>query len=198
VEEADVLLWCPAPSTLFLGGWPTTTVPLYAGTAKAGLLPIGVAWMVRSLLLLSSCSARKHTKQTWMWSLPSREIDREEVFWSLAVLAVVLLMRRLLMRVFSAGLRSSFHPWAKAGPLKGPRSRWTGIPRYLEHRHLPPQDKNNLLSLTLQGPTQKVVKKVRIILVLSCRQKQLPCVVCVANLAIMRLRVALHWVIGRE
>jgi hypothetical protein len=41
VEEADVLLWRPAPSTLFLGGWPTTTVPLYAGTAKAGLLPVG-------------------------------------------------------------------------------------------------------------------------------------------------------------
>jgi hypothetical protein len=44
------------------------------------------------------------------------------------VLAVVLLMRRLLMRGFSAGLQSSFHPWAEAGPLKGPRSRWTGIP----------------------------------------------------------------------
>jgi hypothetical protein len=41
VEEADVLPWRPAPSTLFLGGWPTTTVPLYAGTAKVGLLPIG-------------------------------------------------------------------------------------------------------------------------------------------------------------
>jgi hypothetical protein len=42
VEEADVLLWRPAPSTLFLGGgWPTTTVPLYAGTMKAGLLPVG-------------------------------------------------------------------------------------------------------------------------------------------------------------
>jgi hypothetical protein len=38
------------------------------------------------------------------------------------------------MRVFSAGLWSSFHPWAEAGPLKGPRSRWTGIPRYPEHR----------------------------------------------------------------
>jgi hypothetical protein len=31
----------PAPSTLFLGGWPTTTVQLYAGTAKVGLLPVG-------------------------------------------------------------------------------------------------------------------------------------------------------------
>jgi hypothetical protein len=38
------------------------------------------------------------------------------------------------MRVFSVGLRSSFHPWAKARPLKGPRSRWTRIPWYLEHR----------------------------------------------------------------
>jgi hypothetical protein len=37
-------------------------------------------------------------------------------------------MRRLLMRVFSTELRSSFLPWAKVGPLKGPRSRWTGIP----------------------------------------------------------------------
>jgi hypothetical protein len=58
-----------------------------------------------------------------MWSLPSRETAREEVFWSLAFLAVVLLMRHLLMRVFTAGLRSSFHPWAEAGPLKRPRSR---------------------------------------------------------------------------
>jgi hypothetical protein len=41
VEEADVFLWRPAPSTLFLGGWPTTTVPLWAGIAKVGLLPIG-------------------------------------------------------------------------------------------------------------------------------------------------------------
>jgi hypothetical protein len=41
VEEADVLLWRPALSTLFLGGWPTTTVPLWAGTEKAGLLPVG-------------------------------------------------------------------------------------------------------------------------------------------------------------
>jgi hypothetical protein len=43
-------------------------------------------------------------------------------------------MRRLLMRVFSAGLRSWFHPWAETRPLKGPKSRWTGIPRYPEHR----------------------------------------------------------------
>jgi hypothetical protein len=26
---------------LFLGGWPTTTVPLWAGAAKIGLLPVG-------------------------------------------------------------------------------------------------------------------------------------------------------------
>jgi hypothetical protein len=32
------------------------------------------------------------------------------------------------MRVFSAGLRWLFHPWAEAGPFKGPRSRWTGMP----------------------------------------------------------------------
>jgi hypothetical protein len=30
------------------------------------------------------------------------------------------------MRVFSAGFRSLSHPWAEAGLLKGPRSRWTG------------------------------------------------------------------------
>jgi hypothetical protein len=94
----------------------------------------GVAWTVRSLLLLSSCSARKRTELMWTWSLPSRQTAHEEVFWSLAVLVVVLLMRRLLMRVFSAGLRSSYHPWAEAGPLKGPRSRWTRIPWYPEHR----------------------------------------------------------------
>jgi hypothetical protein len=36
-----------------------------------------------------------------MWFLPSPAGPREEVFWSLAALVVVLLMRRLLMRVFS-------------------------------------------------------------------------------------------------
>jgi hypothetical protein len=39
------------------------------------------------------------------------------------------------MRVLFARLRSSIYPWAKAGPLKGPRSMWTGITRYPEHRH---------------------------------------------------------------
>jgi hypothetical protein len=129
VEEAGIPLWRPTPSTLFLGGWPRTTVPLYAGTVKAGLLPVGVAWMVCGLLSSSSCSAQKRTELTWMWSIPSREIGREEVFWSLVVLAIV-----LLMRVFSTGLQSLFHPWAGAGPLKGPRSRWTGISQYPEHR----------------------------------------------------------------
>jgi hypothetical protein len=38
------------------------------------------------------------------------------------------------MRVFSIGLRSSVYPRVEAGPLKGQRSRWTGIPRYVEHR----------------------------------------------------------------
>jgi hypothetical protein len=69
-----------------------------------------------------------------MWSIPSQETARQEVFWSLVVLAVVLLMRRLLMRVFSAGLRSLFYVWAEAELLKEPRSRWTRIPRYPEHR----------------------------------------------------------------
>jgi hypothetical protein len=32
------------------------------------------------------------------------------------------------MRVFFVGLRSSVYPWAEAGPLKEPRSRWTGYP----------------------------------------------------------------------
>jgi hypothetical protein len=42
------------------------------------------------------------------------------------------------MRVFSAGLQLSVYPWAEAGPLKEPRSRWTGIPRYPEHRQVSP------------------------------------------------------------
>jgi hypothetical protein len=41
------------------------------------------------------------------------------------------------MRVFFVGLRSSVYSWAEAGPLKGPRSRWTGIPRYPEYRRSP-------------------------------------------------------------
>jgi hypothetical protein len=41
------------------------------------------------------------------------------------------------MRVFFAGLWSSVYSWAKAGMLKGPRSRWTRIPRYPEHRQYP-------------------------------------------------------------
>jgi hypothetical protein len=69
-----------------------------------------------------------------MWSFLSRGTAREEVFWSLAVFVVVLLMRHLLMRVFSAELQLSFLPWTEVGPLKGPRSRWVGIPRYPEHR----------------------------------------------------------------
>jgi hypothetical protein len=36
-----------------------------------------------------------------MWSLSSPARAREEVFWSLAVLVIVLLTRRLLVRVFS-------------------------------------------------------------------------------------------------
>jgi hypothetical protein len=82
-----------------------------------------------------------------MWSFPSRGTAHEEVFWFLAVSVIILLMKRLLMRVFSTELRSSFLPWAEVGLLKGPRSRWTGIPRYPEHRHpLPVVDKDNHLS----------------------------------------------------
>jgi hypothetical protein len=129
VEEADVLLWRPAPSTLFLGGWPTTTVPLYVGTTEAGLLPVGGSMDgTQSSDLIFLLSTEACQADVDVVPPPSRETAREEVFWSLAVLAVVLLMRCLLMRVFSAGLRSSFHPWAEAGPLKGPRSRWTGYP----------------------------------------------------------------------
>jgi hypothetical protein len=69
-----------------------------------------------------------------MWSIPLQGTAREEVFWSLAVLVIILLMRRLLMRVFFVGLRSSVYPWPKAGPLKGPKSRWNGIPQYPKHR----------------------------------------------------------------
>jgi hypothetical protein len=46
------------------------------------------------------------------------------------------------MRVFFVGLRSLVYPWAEARPLKGARSRWTGITRYPEtdtyHLHGPP------------------------------------------------------------
>jgi hypothetical protein len=63
-----------------------------------------------------------------MWSIASQGRAHEEVFWSLVVLVVVLLMRCLLMRIFFVGLRSTVYPWAKAGLLKGPRSRWTRIP----------------------------------------------------------------------
>jgi hypothetical protein len=69
-----------------------------------------------------------------MWSILSREIAREEVFWSLVVLAVVLLMRRLLIRVLSPGLQMSVYHWADARPLKEPRSKWTGIPRHPKYR----------------------------------------------------------------
>jgi hypothetical protein len=69
-----------SPSTLFLGGWPTTTAQLYAGMTESGLPPIRVAWTVRSLPSLSSCSAQKRTELTLMWSIPSRRTAREEVF----------------------------------------------------------------------------------------------------------------------
>jgi hypothetical protein len=106
--------------------------------AGAGLPPVGVAWMVHCLPSISSCSAWERTELRWMWSIPSRGTAREEVLWSLAVLVVILLMRRLLMRVFFVGLRSLVYPWAEARPLKGPRSRWTRIPQYPEHQHIPP------------------------------------------------------------
>jgi hypothetical protein len=47
---------------------------------------------------------------------------------------IITVPSRLLMRVFSVELRLSLLPWANVGPLKGPRSRWTGIPQYPEHR----------------------------------------------------------------
>jgi hypothetical protein len=75
----------------------------------------GVAWAVRGLLPLSSCSARKRAELTWMWSLPSLAEAREEVFWFLAVLVVVLLMRHLLMRVFSTGFGRRSTPRPKLG-----------------------------------------------------------------------------------
>jgi hypothetical protein len=75
----------------------------------------GVAWVVRGLLPLSSCSVRKHAELTWTWSLPSPAEAHEEVFWSLAVLVIVLLMRRLLMRVFSNSFGRCFTPGTKLG-----------------------------------------------------------------------------------
>jgi hypothetical protein len=58
VEDADVLLWRPAPSTLFLGGGQQPLCSFMQ--ARQGLPPIGVAWTVRCLRSLSSCSARPH------------------------------------------------------------------------------------------------------------------------------------------
>jgi hypothetical protein len=68
-----------------------------------------------------------------MYFLSSPAGAREEVFWSLAVSVVVLLMRRLLVRVFS-GTWVVVLPWAEDGPMTGPSSRWTGIPQYPEYR----------------------------------------------------------------
>jgi hypothetical protein len=68
-----------------------------------------------------------------MYFLSSPAGAREEVFGSLAVLVVVLLMRRLLMRVFSVAWVVVF-PLAEDGPMTKPISRWTGIHRYPEHR----------------------------------------------------------------
>jgi hypothetical protein len=46
----------------------------------------------------------------WTWFLSSLAGAREEVFWFLAVSIIVLLMRRLLMRVFSVA-------WVVGSPL---------------------------------------------------------------------------------
>jgi hypothetical protein len=67
-----------------------------------------------------------------MYFLSSPARAHEEVFWFLAVSIVVLLMRRLLVRVFSGTWIVDF-PWAEDGLMTGPRSRWTGITRYPEH-----------------------------------------------------------------
>jgi hypothetical protein len=105
VEEADVLLWHPTPSMLYLGGWPTTTVLLYADMEKVGLLPIGgsVGGMRSSALIFLLCT-QTHRADMDVVPSPSLAGAHEEAFWSLAVLVVVLLMRRLLMRVFSGDL----------------------------------------------------------------------------------------------
>jgi hypothetical protein len=94
---------------------------------------LGVAWAVHGLLPLSSCSARKRAELTWTWSLPSPAEAHEEVFWSLAVLIVVLLMRRLLMRVFSNsfGHRCTLgRSWA----IEEAQEQVDWDTRYLEHR----------------------------------------------------------------
>jgi hypothetical protein len=111
VEEADVFLSRPAPSTLFLGGWPTTTVPLWAGTAKVGHLPVGgsVGGTRSSVLHLLALHATALSCRG-LGPSPHQRGAREEVFWSLAVSTVVLLMRRLLMRVFSVA-------WVVGSPL---------------------------------------------------------------------------------
>jgi hypothetical protein len=101
---------------------------------KVGLLPVGASvdgtQSSALIFLLSTEMCRADVDVV----LPLTRNSSWEGLLVLSCLAVVLLMRRLLMSVFSVGLRSSFLLWAEAGPLKGPRSRWTGIPRYPEHR----------------------------------------------------------------
>jgi hypothetical protein len=109
-------------------------VQLYAGMAKAGLLPVGGSMdgtqssALIFLLRTETCRADVDVVLLLM-----RNSSRGGLL-ALGHLAVVLLMRRLLMRVFSVELQSLFFPWAKVGPMKGPRSRWTGIPWYPKHR----------------------------------------------------------------
>jgi hypothetical protein len=50
-----------------------------------------------------------------MWSLSSPAEAREEVFWSLVVLVVILLKRRLLVRVFSNSFGHRFTPGPELG-----------------------------------------------------------------------------------
>jgi hypothetical protein len=70
-RKANVPPWRPAPSTLFLGGWSTTTMHLYAGTTGAGLPLVGVAWTVCHLPSLSSRPTLERAELTWIWSFPS-------------------------------------------------------------------------------------------------------------------------------
>jgi hypothetical protein len=83
-RKADVLLWRPAPSTLFLGGrqqpprsfmqtWQSWSPPCRGS----------VGHMPSSSLILSPT---QDCAELWqIWSLPSRGVPREEVLWSLVV-----------------------------------------------------------------------------------------------------------------
>jgi hypothetical protein len=83
-KKADILLWRPAPSTLFLGG--RQQPPCSFMQARQNWSPPcrgSVGGMPSYGLILSPM--QDYAELSQIWSLPSRGVPREEVFWSLAV-----------------------------------------------------------------------------------------------------------------